>query len=211
MANQAERGFTLLELLISILIIALLSVLVGGALSMAYRSVQKGERKIESSERFKATLALIDAQIQSAIPVTLTAEDDSEYSFKGTRDSFTIVSNYSLWGGDRGYVQATYRIETESGGKKSLYLTENTVGMDNAREAMLLHGMDEVKFEFLETGLAEGEGGWITEWEDETVVPPKIRFEFVTGKRVVSRVIPLRMQEPNSQQQTPQKAMPAKG
>jgi prepilin-type N-terminal cleavage/methylation domain-containing protein len=208
---NGTKGFTLLELLISILIIALLSVLVGGALSMAYRSVQKGEKKIEAAERMKGTLSLMDAQIQSAIPIGLTADDDSEYYFKGASESFTFVSNHSLWGGERGYVQATYRIETEPGGQKSLYLTESTVGIENEREVRLLYGVDDIKFEFLQSGLTETEGGWVSEWEDETVVPSKIRIQFVRGKASITRVIPVRMQEPNTHQKAPAKTLPAKG
>jgi prepilin-type N-terminal cleavage/methylation domain-containing protein len=211
MTGAGKKGFTLLELLISILVIALLSVVVGGALSVAYRSVEKGERKIESSERMKATLALIDAQVQSAILVSLAGDEDGEYAFKGNEESFTFASNYSLWGSDRGYVQVTYRIETEPGGRKSLFLTENTIGIENEREVLLLKGIDKIRFEFLQSGLTESEGGWVSEWDDETTVPSKIRLEIVRGNRQISRVMSIRMQEPNTQQGVPLKTLPAKG
>jgi len=45
----SERGFTLLELIISIALIALITILTAGAMRLGIRSVERGETRIESS------------------------------------------------------------------------------------------------------------------------------------------------------------------
>src|SRR5512136_1554467 len=67
---SSRRGFTLLELMISITLIGIIAVIIAGAMRLGYRSVDAGERKIESLERMRVSLTLIDSQIQSEIPLT---------------------------------------------------------------------------------------------------------------------------------------------
>ncbi|MGD9579336.1 MAG: type II secretion system protein J, partial [Syntrophorhabdus sp.] len=64
-------GFTLLELIISITLVAIIVLIVAGAANLGYRSFNSGERKLNAVERLRASLIIIDAQIQSGVPLTL--------------------------------------------------------------------------------------------------------------------------------------------
>ena len=85
--NNAQSGFTLLELLVSIVLIGLIVAIVGASMRLGYRSLDKGEKKAEILERFKVSLNLMDAQIQSGIPLKTTGEQERliNISSKGRR------------------------------------------------------------------------------------------------------------------------------
>src|SRR3989337_2471377 len=72
---QRSAGFTLLELLISIVMLGIIMVILVGALRLGFRSVESGEKKIESFERMRVSLSIIDSQIQSQIPLTYQNEE----------------------------------------------------------------------------------------------------------------------------------------
>ena len=70
-----ERGFTLLELLISMAILLLIVVFAAGALSMGARSVAQGDARMEYLERLRMSLSTIRAQIESQVPLRIEEEE----------------------------------------------------------------------------------------------------------------------------------------
>ena len=80
-------GFTLLELIISITLVAIIVLIVAGAASLGYRSFSTGERKLNAIERLRASLIIIDAQIQSGVPLTLEDGGVKQYYFVGEKDA----------------------------------------------------------------------------------------------------------------------------
>ena len=67
-------GFTLLELLISLTLLVVIVVIAMGAMRLGSRSVAAGEKKMDDRERFRTVLSIIDAQIQSQLPLTYDEE-----------------------------------------------------------------------------------------------------------------------------------------
>jgi general secretion pathway protein J len=188
-------GFTLLELLISIVMIAIIVLIIGGAMRLGFRSVGAGEKKIEALERVKASLQIIDAQIQSLIPLTYDEEGTKKSYFEGDKDSLQFSTNYSIWGGQRGYVVVSYAISSEEGSKPFLLASETIMGTEGTRETKLLNALDEIYFEYFYKDPTEEEGKWVEEWTDESDIPEKIRLHLVTGQKDLSFIIPVRVKE----------------
>ena len=68
MIGRSSRGFTLLELLISLVMIGVIALIIAGAIRLGVRSVSKAEEKIDFLERTRASFHIIDSQIQSQVP-----------------------------------------------------------------------------------------------------------------------------------------------
>ena len=66
---RSRLGFTLLELIISISMLVIIIVIISGAMRLASRSIAAGERKVETLERLRTSLSIINAQIQSGMPL----------------------------------------------------------------------------------------------------------------------------------------------
>ena len=193
--GNSQSGFTLLELLVSITLIALIVVIVGTAMRLGYRSLDKGEKKAEIQERFKVSLNLMDAQLQSGIPLKTTGETGeaiNQYLFEGKKDSIRFASNYSLMGGQKGYVIVAYRVEIDANDKRTLFAQENTIGMDNQKEVKLIEGFDDIHFEYFFKEATEEQGNWVEEWTDTTTLPGKVRIHLVRGDQQISLLVPIR-------------------
>lgn len=191
--STKPAGFTLLELIISITLLAVIVLIVAGAASLGYRSFSTGERRISAIERLRSSITIIDAQIQSGVPLTLEDGGVKEYYFVGEEDSLKLSTNYSIWGGQRGYVMVDYRVALDDSGKRTLYASEYKIGLDNQKEVKLLEGFDEISFNYFMEEATEEEGEWVTQWVDEERMPTKVRLNLVKGTQALAYVIPVRV------------------
>ena len=190
--GQFEGGFTLLELVISIAILAFITLITAGVMRLGLSSVEKGERQIESLERLRASLNIIDSQIQSEIPISYTEEASKKFYFKGGRDFLQFTTNYSIWGGQKGYVLVDYRVIKDAQGKEALSSSEDVIGVGGNRETLLLTSFDKIFFDYFYKGPTDEKGNWVDAWPDETSIPEKIRLHLVKGGDELSLLFPMR-------------------
>jgi general secretion pathway protein J len=189
--TRHNKGFTLLELVISITLVATMITIATGALRLGYRSISSGERKMESMERFRSSLYIINAQILSGVPLSFDRQGVKQVYFAGSADFLRLATNYSIWGGQKGYVIVEYRVVTENNGTKSLYAAENQIGTQIQKETKLLQGLDAIYFEYFFKDKTEELGIWITQWTDTTTVPKKMRLRITQGRRELAMIIPM--------------------
>jgi len=193
---RKDHGFTLLELLISIVMLGIIILIIVGAMRLGFRSVDAGEKKMESLERIRASFNIIDSQIQSLVPLTYGEEsgkDEGTYYFAGEKESLQFSTNYSIWGGQKGYVVVTYKVLSEGNGKPVLYASENIVGIESSKETKLLDDFDTFYFEYFYKDPTQEVGNWVEQWTDNLIIPEKIKVHLVKGERDLSIIIPVRV------------------
>ncbi len=191
-ANR-EDGFTLLELMISITMIAVILLIVGAAMRLGLRSVDAGEKRIASVERFRASLNIVEAQIQSALFLPPKGLADAAPVFQGDGESMQFPSNFSLWGDQRGYVTVSYRVATDEFGKQDLFAEEKGTGLANRGEVKLFEFFDRIYFDYFYKDPAAEKGSWIEQWATTDTSPEKIRLHLVTGDKEISMIIPVKV------------------
>ena len=178
-----DRGFTLLELLISITMLALITGIMGWTLNMAHRTVDKGERKIHYLERVKVSFSLVESQILSLFPYQYDDEGEKKLFFSGGKDKLMFTSNYSLWRGTRGNTFVTYDIQTNEKGKQFLRITEQIIGLEAKNDAILFDDCSSINFEYFLKNTFE-EGKWVDQWPaDEKGLPDKIKINIAYGAK----------------------------
>jgi len=175
-----DRGFTLLELLLSILLLVLITGVLGGALHMAHSALSRGEKKVREMERLMTSYSLMEAQIQSLMPYKY-GQDGPKIFFEGREDKLRIFTAYSIWRGTGGSVLATYDVVSGAMGKQNLKVTEQLPFQDAADEAILFANCDKIRFDyFLKAG--QDEGKWLSDWADiNTTIPEKIGINLACG------------------------------
>jgi prepilin-type N-terminal cleavage/methylation domain-containing protein len=206
-----QQGFTLLELMISLVLMGVVVLITAGAMRLGTRAAESGQSKIESIERFRTSLNIIESQIQSAVVIrntNLTADLDF-FHLKGDRKSLQFRSLYSLWGGSKGPIFAAYEVREENMGSKTLYVTENPIIIpDAAREVRLIEGAKDIFFEYYHKGPTDEKGSWVDDWTDKQVIPERIRVTISRDKQVLALIIPLKVAAKT--QQSSQVAPPKK-
>jgi general secretion pathway protein J len=192
-AKPYELGFTLLELLISIVLLATMTVIVTGAMRLGHRAVAGGEKKIVHLERLRMTLTIMNSQLLSAIPLTLDENGTRRFYFEGRPNYLKLSTNYSIWGGQKGNVIVEYWTRADDT-TQSLWASEYTMGMDRRRETKMLEGIKTVRFEYFQKDPNREDGAWVPEWTDATKTPEKIRITIALGKKEILLLVPLRVQ-----------------
>ncbi len=190
-----NRGYTLLELLISISLIALILLIVGGAMRLGFRSVDSGERKVESLERYKASLDLMDSQIQSALCIMREGDQGNPGKtvlFSGSREALEFPTSRSVWGLQRGYVVVSFNVEADGHGKKTLVVSESLVGAERKTDTKLLASVDDIHFEYFSQSAFEETGKWVEHWTDRESMPKLVRVTFTDKYGKLAHIIPVR-------------------
>jgi general secretion pathway protein J len=191
---NSNQGFTLLELTISITLIGLIVLIIVGAMSLGYRSMESGEKKATALERLRASFSIIDSQIQSHVPLTYEKDGEIKYYFQGERELMRFSSNYSIWGGAKGYVITTYSVRQGENGKQILYASENIAGLEGQRETVLLDNFEQIYFEYFFKDPTEEEGSWKEQWSEELLIPAKVKLHLMKGPTDLALIIPIRVQ-----------------
>ncbi len=189
------RGLTLLEMILSLTIVALIVALVSSGFNLAGTAIGGGERAAEQNQRIRLATDIMTRQIKSTVGPPYCAwdeEEDYEWPyFQGTRHDLAFVTAAAQSGGG-GLAVVTYRVQ---GTPPQLLMAEAT-GVDRsilaqperlaelpAQEALLLSGFSELHFEYL---LSDGiENEWFEAWdgreEEELPTAVKVVIDGIAG------------------------------
>lgn len=210
-AAVCTRGFTLLELLISLTITAVIVVLVFGAFRIGVRAWEKGEADIAYYQRLRAVLELLHRQMAS-IEIRRVDSETSPYAVVGEADWLHFVSRTPVVPTNPyGLVYVQYRVEEGDEGlelqlyEKNLALAENAEALiepDELHSHVLLSGMAQIAFDYLGEKSAGEESAWEERWEGQKTraFPRAVRLRVKPGEdspplTVIARLVPVGVKE----------------
>ncbi len=188
---RTERGFTLLELLITMVVLLLIVVFSTGALSLGSRSVAQGDARMEYLERLRMSLSTIRAQIESQIPLRIEEGGTMRYAFRGDSKSLQFATGYSAWGSEKGPVMVTYRVEDDGKGRQVLRVSEALSGTEAKRETILLEA-SEITFEYETVNPVDPAATWGESWGETDMIPGRVRVHLADGRKSFVLAIPTR-------------------
>jgi general secretion pathway protein J len=195
--RRREQGFTLLELLLSITIIALIAVLLLGAFHVGYRAWEKGDAVIESFQRLRGVLELTRRQLTAAVALDVLPEAGPRLDFQGTERALRFISTHSLVpGSSSGRIVVNYRAETGPDGQWRLVFHEQSLlQMDPSRTAEplpadyveLIGGLAGIRFQYLKADETAGEPVWSAVWNPDAdgPLPAAVRLWVQPGPQEV--------------------------
>jgi prepilin-type N-terminal cleavage/methylation domain-containing protein len=105
-SGTSSKGFTLIEVVVSITIMAMLSVAVLSALRTSLLIWDKGTSRIENIRRSRTAREVLDEQIRGALPMTYAVNQNDQLmftlAFEGDRHHIRFVSRSSFKDGPDG-------------------------------------------------------------------------------------------------------------
>lgn len=189
MTPARARGFTLLELVVALTLLALMSSVLYGALGFAGRSWEGGEAKAEAVASMRLAEGFLRRQLESAHPLRMRKMAEFPLVFAGRADElrYAAVLPARISGGGLWY----YRLAVRKEGERSRLVLERTVPdlegaalpeFDEAERSVLAEDVGELRVGYYgrDPGAAPTMAPtWRDRWEDKQRMPLLVRIEVV--------------------------------
>ncbi len=178
--REAQTGFTLLELLISLSLLGVMLAMAFGVFVTAMGAVPRGEAMAERSARLRVATGLLAKQVRSMVNYPAQSEDEETYPFFwGEPSSFSFITAAPQHNGGEGLGWVTYWTDGRSlaMGERLIFSMSSIAGggADASGQTVLLDGLTGVRFEYLR--LEGDESEWRESWDglEEQGLPAAIR------------------------------------
>jgi type II secretion system protein J len=180
----AAGGFTLLELMLAMVALAMLSAICYAAFHLGIRAVERGEVAVVTAQRLRVASDVLIRQVKSAVPYAARNDDDEVYPyFFGTPTSMTFITAAGLDGGGS-LARVSYRLEQDPPRlvlEESSFFNPDGLGRKRfepvaGRSAVILDGFKDLHFQYLLNDGADVE--WKDAWDarDEEMLPQAVRI-----------------------------------
>lgn len=202
--NGGQRGFSLIELLISLTLLAMIMTLLVAGLRMASVSWERSYQRLERAQEQRLVEQFIIRELSQAHPLRIREDGKVRLAFEGEPKAVRFAGvlpphrgvggTHVIWltaeRGDNGeQLVLSYRLARPNS------LTNDS--HDTQERTMLLDGLANVEFEYY--GSAEDEQGasWQRHWQQRQRLPQMIRLRFSRAPRGPSDlIIPLHLTTP---------------
>ena len=187
MKRSRSAGFTLVEVLISITLLALISGICYAAFHLGIRAVAKGEAAVVTAQRLRAATDVLIHQVKSAVTSPALIDGDNYPYFYGTPTSMSFITEAAQFGGG-GRARVKYTFVTDPPQlvlEESPYFDAETLGgvkpeLAEARTAVILDGFRNGSFQFYDGCEASDEcpGKWCGSWNpvETDTIPTAVRI-----------------------------------
>jgi prepilin-type N-terminal cleavage/methylation domain-containing protein len=201
--RERSRGFTLIEVVVSLSILALVAGGLSAAFRMTARSMERGEEAVHDSVLQRARFAVLDRAFRAANPAPVPTDNGAAPFFRGEADRVTFLSVSPL--AASGNPGGEFRLLTFSGGRtkageRGLLLSERSPfskeaagdGESAGGARVVFPGASGVSFFYVsgfdEAGSMSTETEWDAEGRKRLPVAVGIEFE-VEGEAARRRIV----------------------
>jgi general secretion pathway protein J len=181
----AAGGFTLLEVLAAVSLLALLLTLAYATLRTAVQAARSGEAVIERSEELRTAQSFLRRQLSQSLPIPYEVDERSgmNYMFEGGADAIRFVAampGYLSRGGP--HVQRLALVRNR-GGLQLEFSHSQLNGFDPTQAVggdrdpvVLLAGIADGGFEFRQREPDGRLGPWSSSWDEPNMLPQQLRL-----------------------------------
>ena len=180
-------GFTLLEMVAALAILALIVGSIAAGIRLASRSMERGEAVARDAARLRATVGIVERAVRSLSPLPLPDGDKTAVYFSGEGDRLRfltdlapatiggggarLISFFGLSGPEGGLAVATAPAFRPGG-------AGSWEGTEGAR--LLVPGATDISFTYSGGPSKGGSWEWLSEWkpDESRSFPAAVRVEF---------------------------------
>ena len=182
-----SRGITLIEVLVSMAIMAMLVTIAFSGLRVGLNGWERGEKALDDMDRRTLVERLIRRQLAVSEPITLTLDDEQILMFRGSSQRLEFISDYSLADGSVDFRKIDYAVQQGRFlyGEKSLF--EYEPADVEEPPATVLATFQGIEFSYL--GQDEDQmPAWLDEWPLQEAMPSAVRIQIDTDVFIVPMV-----------------------
>ena len=192
--RTASRGFTMIELMIALVLLALMSAVLFGSLNLAGRSSEAGTAKAEASSGMRLAGDYLRTQLAAQHPQRMHKIQDFPLLFGGESDQLRYAAQLPGRVGLGGVWYYRLKLATVAGRQQPSLILERMIpdlsapdrpDFADAEHSVLADDIKELKFGYfgVNTGAGVDEAPtWREQWDDPQLLPQLIRVD-VTPER----------------------------
>jgi general secretion pathway protein J len=189
---HADRGFTLLELIVALVLLGLLSAVLFGSVRLAGQSTERGEAAAEGAANMRLAQEFLRTNLEAQHPLRMRKMLDWPLLFTGTRDELRYASNLPARVATGGIWY--YRLTVLANDARSPLVLERTIPdltadalpeFTNPERSVLADDIASLRIGYFgrdPDAAPAVEPTWHDEWNDTQRLPIMIRLD-VTPKR----------------------------
>ena len=185
--RSRARGFTLIELMLALVLMAGIASILYGSLALAARSWDGGEAKADQVSDMRATLAYLRTQLSEQYPQRMWKTPDIQLMFAGERDElrYAAVLPERVAGGGVYY----FRLAVTKNGEKSQLVQERMIPdtaalqlpeFSDPERSVLADDIAELKISYFGRDANASEldaATWRDRWDDKQRLPLLVRVD----------------------------------
>jgi len=204
-SREATGGFTLLELIMALAILAMIAGSVAAGIRLAVGSIERGEAVARDAARLRAALGIVERALMSADPLPIVVGDNTTPYFVGEEKNVRFLSSGSPRAAQgSGLRLISFFERTGADGKGIAMATASPFraggaeawdGMEKSR--ILFPGAGDLAFSYSAGPTKEGAWEWFPSWDLKETgrLPAAVRVEFSvpspSGPRKTAFVVPV--------------------
>jgi general secretion pathway protein J len=192
--RQPMYGFTMVELMIALVLLALMSAVLFGSLNLAGRSSDAGAAKADASSGMRLAGDYLRTQLAAQHPQRMRKVQDFPLLFGGEADQLRYAAALPGRVGLGGIWYYRLKVETVAGRDKPSLILERMIPdlsapdmpqFADAEHSVLADDIKEVKFGYY--GISNTAGvdeapTWRDQWDDPQLLPQLIRVDVIPAK-----------------------------
>ncbi len=191
------RGFTLIEMLLTLSLLAAMMVLIYTSLNLGIRAWNTGDARVTESSHLRIVQGFLRRELSQVFPIRWRGIPDSKIAFEGAKDEIKFVTSLNLDAGlhDGGLQWARLAVgeDKESSGQ-ALYLTREPFDIqakdfsslgndkDKAKPVRLVGGLSGAEISYFGSDNDINDPAWTNEWTSPLRLPRLIKIHFETSR-----------------------------
>ncbi|EIJ35961.1 prepilin-type N-terminal cleavage/methylation domain-containing protein [Thiothrix nivea] len=187
-----QRGFTLLEMLISFTLVSLLFLALFAAFSTIGRGWDAADTRINKTEDMRLITDFLRRQLSQAMVVKITGEDGAKvYAFEGTDTSLRYAAPLQPLQHQGGVFLIELDIVSGKHGKalEMLYAPYRPElswdeAFEDAEPVLVFDGLKDASFEYFGAEEAGKDPEWESAWEEMPLYPQMLKLSLADTGRV---------------------------
>ncbi len=192
--RMTQKGFTLLELLISITLLGMILVLLFGGLRLGVRSWDAVQQQVDNLNTVRSVESFLRREMTQIQPYRWKAGIGQRLAFLGERNKVNFVAPLPARIGGGGLYAISLEIESNAQGKRLIWrhvplspLVEDFASVSQAPEIILagaeLNAVDDIWLTYFGRVNDSAAPAWLDRWESDTRLPMliKVRVRFASG------------------------------
>ena len=192
--NKGQRGFTLIEVMLSILLLAVLLAAAFGGIRSAVKGMHIGENLMDRTNRLRVAQEFIRHQLSRTLPLPFGQERGTSQNllFEGKSNLMRFVAPMPGYLSNGGAYVQTLELTNTRNGKQLLFNHWMLNGYDkdklhkgDSEPVVLMDMVDSGKFEYRKLDDQGELEDWSDDWDDPSITPVMIRIEMKMRKEAL--------------------------